>query len=199
MKTRDRLRRIKRSGSFTERIRLSEDDLPGTGFDGLFLQSAEAWTWTHRHDPKARAKAACPVAKHFLNAPGRKRPPGIEREDDRETEAFYANVGSALVDAIVRGASDFIRDMADALDIWKAHHPQPDRLRSALLLICLPKSEAFTVKTILAKLPGYGVKLDPTNAPRIIRRLCAELGIKLRGTPGRPKKTGTRTVKNRRV
>jgi hypothetical protein len=187
MKTRERLEKTRRAKGFIEKLRLVEDVFPGTSFDGLFHQMAEYWTWRNRKDSAARLAVRCPLAKHFFREGDRldsKLNKARVAERDCDAAEFFEWVGQALADACMRGESAFVRELADAIDGWTNHVPQLDKLRSALLLICLPHSAAFTIRHIQSQLPRHGVKEQVD--PRILRRLCRELGIKIEGKPGRP-------------
>lgn len=194
MKTRERINLLRKAKGFTHQISLAEDDFPGTEFDGLFLDCAEAWAWTHRAEPNAAKLARCPVAKSFLKTGSQVDGQSASEEDERASE-FFASIGRCLADACVLGESDFIRQLANALDTWTQHRPQRDAIRTALLLICLPRSQTFSVRQIIQRLPRYGVRVDE-NTPRIVRRITRELGIKVSGTTGKPSKGNADT--NRR-
>jgi hypothetical protein len=178
---------------------IANDDFPGTSFDGLFLECAETWTQTHRKDEDAAKKVKCPLVKHWLSpqytafseALQNQHPERDRLEEEQETEKradeFYAFVGHCLADACVKGESEILREMADALDQWTKHTPQPDKLRTALLdCRSSARLEPASMRDILQKLPRYGIR-HTKDIERQIRRICKEIGLELKGKPGRPK------------
>jgi hypothetical protein len=187
MKAHERLEKIRHAKGFIQKLRLADDVFPGTSFDETFRWMAEYWTWINRKDAAARLVVRCPLSKHFFRDGDRMNPKlkkAQVEEFDREAAEFFEWVGRGLADACMRGESAYVRELADAIDKWTKHIPQLDKLRSTLLLICLPHSATFTIRHIQSQLPRHGVKGQVD--PRILRRLCRELGIKIEGKPGRP-------------
>jgi hypothetical protein len=178
MKTRERLNRLKTSGSFEQSIMLSEDYFPGTKFDShiyLMRQCLNALE-------KQRVEKSC-----------------FKKQIDVE---YYTkkltNYGVAFAKAVRDGNSQFFRDWADCVDRWRDHEPQRDALRSALIEFCWQKERTYTMRDIIQHLRGKdfipktikeSAGLDAIR--RNVRRICGELGITVKGKSGRPKNKDT--------
>ncbi len=184
MRTRARLKGIREARTFTDRIRLADDTYPGTAFDGLVRDMAEAWTWTHRRDKGWLAKARCPLAKEWASRPPITRSKSDHQEQDRNTTEFYAWLGHGITDACMAGDYSCLYDLADAIKAWRRHTPTPDALRGALLTATIRKP-VVTMRWLLSVLPKCGVQVTE-DTPRRIRTLAPELGITIKGADGRP-------------
>ena len=179
MKTRERLNRIKKSKSWTERIALARDHLPGTKFDAFIINLLDTLQSCELH-PAQKRKYFSPKTGVDLAA--------------MNTDTLAA-FGEDLARAIQRGNSKLFREWADAVDTWHNHKPQADKLRTAIIYFCVPPKEKFKMRDIIQhlreqnlvpKTSKESVGLDDLR--RTIRRICKDFGIALGGKSGRPKK-----------
>lgn len=187
MKTRERLKKLKGAKSWKEKMRLASDDFPGTDFDGLFRDMAEAWTHTHRNDPAKLQKARCPMAKSWSKIDNRKLDAETIREGDNWARAFYEGIGGCLADACVRGESEFLRELADALDVWKRHTPNPDKLRQLVYVQSHPlMRKHISMKRLREILENNGIPYDDSTRSYIQKQIAPECDLVIKGKPGRP-------------
>jgi hypothetical protein len=173
VKTRERLSRIKRSDQWGERLLLAQDRVPGTKHD------REIWLM---RDWIKRIK---------------------ENPSDTNARFFLKGFGEHMAWAICKGDSALFREYADAIDQFYSHTFNPDKRREEIIAYCAPpdselkelqeaRDEAkrkklrttwanrtFQVKDIIAHLRTKKIPVDE-NTPRIVRRVCAELKIKLK-------------------
>jgi hypothetical protein len=215
MKTRERIKAMRKALGFSEKISLAQDDYPRTAFDGLFADLTGAWVTISEDEPgsekaiRNQAQRSLAIECHNLR---RSQDWQTSRREDaarnlkclrKESVGYLANimllgqVGVSMADAIAKGESGFLREMADALDLWTKHVPQPDKLRSAVILTLNPHplGKTVTMRHILSVLP----KLDcpfPNDEyarkimERRVRTLAKELGLSgaIKGKPGAPKR-----------
>ncbi len=180
MKTRERLERIKEGKSWTERIELARDHLPGTRFDALIKNLLDTVRSCELHPPQERkyfsAKTGVDLAS--LNAD------------------TFAAFGEDMARAIQSGNSKLFREWADAIDAWQNHKPFEDKLRAAVIMICVPPKAVFKRRWINDQLEKRGFK-DIENQQRQLSRILKELKIKTEGKTGRPRKVGHEHEKRR--
>lgn len=165
MKARKRLDAIKKTEHWVTRRALVQDHVPGTEFD----------FWIDR------VSGAIRYAKYFPEA-------DLTKKDDvgaRLRNSTLLSFGEMLGEKVAARDSGFFRRLADALDTWRTHKPVPDQRRSALVEICVPPDGPHEMKDILKHLPAYGVEVTQ-DTPRLVRREAKELGITIKGSPGRP-------------
>ena len=101
-----------------------------------------------------------------------------------------SRVGACLADAVVKGESGLLREMADALDEWKRHEPTPDKMRAAIVSECHSArrlGKKFTMRELAKALRAFGVDTDNQDTTRTARRIAKEMGAPFQGTAGRPK------------
>ena len=222
MKTRERIKAMRKATGFSDKISLAQDDHPGTAFDGIFADLTGAWVKFSEDDPGFEKAIRNPAQRHAA-IQSRKWRGGLSKSErdcvqrgareDAESNIkslrdeplgyvvsakLLSQVGVWMADAIVKGESGFLREMADALDRWTKHAPQPDKLRSAVILILgtpLRRKTTVTMRHILSVLPKLGCPFpnDPAGRntmERRVRTIAKELGVAkaIKGTPGAPKR-----------
>jgi hypothetical protein len=102
-------------------------------------------------------------------------------------------LGEMVAAQIKAGNSEWLRQMAEALETWRGHRPQPDRIREAVIRFCVPPSKHFEMRDIVAHLVDAGlaekaVRSDEHNdLRRQVYRICKETRITVRGTSGKPR------------
>jgi len=176
MKNRERLKQMRETKSLWHKIKLAEDVLPGTPFDGRIhhLLSAFDYLESGQQDKEQDRFKVRAMAMETMGA-----------------------FGSDLMRAFKNGNSKLFREWADAVDAWHSHKPTKDNLREALLWmgarVRAGQLPALEMKSILRELPQSGVQVTDTTE-RLVRRYCRELGVPIKGISGRPKK-GTRLGK----
>lgn len=139
---------------------LCDDDFPGTEFDGLFLDLTEAWIELHDKEKGYERKIRNPVmrqmaeshSKHQAGLTPRQRKllKAVHAQSRRETDELLKTFGAALADACVKGESQVLYDMAEALKAWTQHKPgEPDKRTTLLVhevLACKHRKERLTFK-----------------------------------------------------
>lgn len=163
MKPRERLKRIKKSKSWGERLFLAHDRIPGTKHDDEIMD-----------------------IRVWLMAP-----------NNPETRENLARLGLQMARAVRDCNLAWFHDWADAIKIWHSHKPQCDTRTEIFNYVMFWAPDArlekpmshrtFQVKDILAHLKTKNPHLDEPPMRRAIYRICAELGIAIKGEPGRPK------------
>jgi hypothetical protein len=193
MKTRERIKYIRAAKSFSERIGVANDVLPGTNFDEFFADCTELWLWHHRNDPDKAAKVRSAFAKRLAQTvkwcADTMDTKDVQDEDGDQTKC-YIFLGQRLVEICAQGETQLLSDMADALATWTKHTPQPDKWRSAIATLGATLQRAkgkFTVRDSLPLLKASGVAVNE-DTPRMVRRTAGELGYAVKGAVGRPKK-----------
>lgn len=176
--------------SLSDRLRLAEDTIPGTEFDGFFEDCAETWAWLNRANPRIALNVRGEVTKR-LAAEVLRLGNFAQDEKTKDVNEFIAWAGCCLVEICVKGESQFLRDMASAIDGWKKYAPalsRNDKIRSAILLeaeITKRLDGRVTVRRLRERLKRHhGLDLEPSE----VRPICKELNIQIQGEPGRPKK-----------
>ena len=174
MKTRERLNRLKTSGSFEQSIILTEDYFPGTKFDSHIY-----------------------LMQQCLNALERQRIAKSCFKKQIDVEYYTKKLtgyGVAFAEAVRDGDSQFFRDWADCVDSWRDHKAQRDGLRSALIEFCWQKELTYTMRDIMQHLrkkelipAAIKESAGLADIRRNVRRICRELGIELHGESGRPR------------
>lgn len=209
MKARERIERIRKSKSRYEQIALARDILPGTRFDGLLARLYEAVAYLNSN----------PIPKrHYLKEDGTYDVVGMTADQIRAFGHDFATAAVEGNSTLFREIADAIdqwhahkkardarrvgegknrmavviqkQNTAEVVRHSKHYGPDPDKLREALLLFCLPPSKSFAMRDVIAHLRTLNLvpnDADPSTV-RHIRRLCRELNIKISGSPGRPKK-----------
>jgi hypothetical protein len=165
MKTRERLERIKESKSWTERLELARDHIPGTWFDAHIKMLLDTLQSCELHPPQKRKyfSAQTGVDLAALNAD------------------TFAAFGADMAQAIQNGNSDLFREWADAVDAWHRHKPFADKLRATMIRICVPPNEVFKRSWINTRLKNYGFDPDADTVFRQVTRILSELKIKTDG------------------
>ncbi len=190
MKVRKAIAAMRRESDWQQRLTLANDDFPGTPYDDFFLGATESWLDAHHEDRQSLKKTVAGLlAKKWASGDPSVIDPGTVKLCKEEASEFFTQAGELLSEAVIKGDSTTLRKMADALDEWVKHTPQPDRLRGAIVqesAICKLLNHPFTMRLLVSKLKGYKVPVDESTRRRA-RTICAELGIKLVGKPGRPK------------
>jgi hypothetical protein len=174
MKTRERLKRIRESKSWTERRRLAKDHWPGTPFDGIIDHWMEALREMDENGLRP------PKRESYLKSTGVVDLAAMNHD-------LMAAIGEDFARAFKNGKSTYFRDWADAVEKWKNHKPCPDNIRLKIIEFCLPRDGIFSVRKILSNLRESGIEIGP-ETPRIVRRICAELKIRTDHKSGAPKK-----------
>ncbi|MEI8290665.1 MAG: hypothetical protein WCH99_14445 [Verrucomicrobiota bacterium] len=108
---------------------------------------------------------------------------------------FMAAMGLDFAQAFKKGNSKFFREWADAVDAWNNHKPQADKLRLAIITFCIPPTGIFKMRDIISHLRAERLipesmkeSVGLADVRRNVRRICKELGIRIKGERGRPKK-----------
>lgn len=83
-----------------------------------------------------------------------------------------------------------LRRLADALDAYRAHRPNPDKLRSAINYFV--RGDSVSWAYLISRL-SRRFNTEDESVRKQIRRICRESGIRIIGTRGRPKKGQIRT------
>jgi hypothetical protein len=180
---------IRGANSWHRRLDLANDLFPGTEFDLIFEPARVAFEL---------ARAAWPRANKALDLRQLwKKAPAISRE-------IWQRLGFDLARLIETGDSETLHRVADALNKWKRHVPDPDPIRATIIALDgMGKSVAVrtpsgrlrkkrlpgpSVRDVLRNLRLQGI---PTNeeTPKLIRVRARELEIPLHGPAGRPKKS----------
>jgi hypothetical protein len=193
---------MRKASGFEEKASIAQDYYPGTAFDGLFRDLTEAWINLNKDDPGFE-KAIRNAARRRMAIQSSERGAGLAkpqrdilqrgaRENAVGNLIRLSRFGGRLADAIVKGESDFLRDMADALDLWTKHDPHPDKFRTLVLLLThtsLREKGTISMRHILLILTELGIPVDG-NTRRRIRTLAKELGASkaIKGKPGAPKR-----------
>jgi hypothetical protein len=184
VKTRERIKRLRNFGSIQELQLLAKDELPGTKFDFERLRliaELEKVKAVRKRDPKQDPRL-------FLFSFGARFMPEVYAK-------LYLQVfGEDMVQAIADGNSDLFREWAQAIDAWRDHRPLEDKLRSAVIKICVPQFQVFRRRWINAQLKSLGFNTeDDTAIYRQVTRILSELKIKTDGKTRRnPEDTKTR-------
>ena len=163
MKTRERLKQMRASSDWLERLELAEDKMVDKD--------------RHLHL----------LRRYALRALAQNR------------DGALRNFGKIMAEAVKRGDSGYFRRWAALIDAWSKHEPQPDKLREAIIGFCVPQDEIFTMRELMAHLEqcnlvtkrgrGKASGVDERrNEERAIRRICKELGFRIKGKPGAPRK-----------
>jgi hypothetical protein len=176
MKAQARLAAMRKTRSWLQKLNLAADAIPGTNYDDLIEEITDALRWCG-----GRIPAAPPAPKGVMDI----RASG---------QHLLLQYGYFFADAINRGKSQLLRDLADCIDAYHAHEPQPDLLRQCVIAFCVPQNAPFKMRDILAHLRAQKVNAgkDPRAA---VRRMCKELGLAIKGTAGRPpRKPGQKRV-----
>lgn len=172
MKTRERIRRLRNFGSIQELQLLAKDELPGTEFDFerlRLIKQLETVKALQARDPKQDPRP-------FLLSHGARLLP--EDYAKRYLQVF----GEDMVQAIADGNSDLFSKWAQAIDAWHSHKPLEDKLRSAVIKICVPQFDVFRRRWINAQLKSLGFNTeDDTAIYRQVTRILSELKIKTDG------------------
>lgn len=177
MKSRERLQHIRQSKSWTERLALARDRLPGTPFDWLIPDLLGTVRSLDLHPWKRPKSYFLPDDRIDLAA--------LNRDD-------LAGFGEDLARAVASGNSQLFRDWADAVDAWHKHKPYEDKTRAALIRFCVPPSRKFSMRSVIAHLVQIGIvpkaekSEEHDGARRTVRRICAELQIRISGKAGHP-------------
>jgi len=180
MKTRERLAALRQAKTWGGRETLAKDYWPGTPFDAQF----EYMTW---HLAEARR----------LRSAG--KPPAYHSEVLRE-------FGESVVEAIAKRDSQTLHELADAVEAWKNHKPEPDKLRKEINLFFAeqqqlfwrnggqsPKVQAVSMRELLAHLCKKRIAENTEGWRRHLREVCKKMNLPIAGNPGAPKKTGGKT------
>ena len=183
MKTRERLRRLRNPGSLQELRLLAKDELPGTEFDFErlhLIRNLETLKAARKRNPKQDPR-------HFLSLNGgRFFPPDYAK---RYLQVF----GEDMVQAIADGNSALFRAWAQTIDAWRGHKPLEDKLRSAVIKICVPSFQVFRRCWINAQLKSVGFDPEADHIYRQVTRILSELKIKTDGKTRRnPEDTNPR-------
>ena len=208
MNTRARIKRMRRSKDWGERLDLAEDNYPGPGFDGIFKDLTEAWITAHEGEPHYWKEIRNPVMRKMAQT-SQKFHDGMTKEEKQFLQTFakedaaandrwLREIGADLADAVVKGNSAFLRQTADALDQWTNHQPSEDRLRAAILYLTEEvgnRRPAISMREILAALPRLGWPFPgdaegKASMANRVRELAKELGVSgaISGKTGRPRK-----------
>jgi len=167
MKTRERLERIKKSKSWTERMKLARDHLPGTRLDAIFEQIMDTLRSMEEsgYRPKGRED-------HYILQTGRIDIAAMNHD-------HMAAFGENFAIASKNGNSDLFREWADAVDAWHSHRPFEDKLRAAIIRFCIPPNGKFQMRDIIQHLRDK--KIIPAvikesaglaDIRRNVRRIC---------------------------
>jgi hypothetical protein len=201
MKIRERLKKIRESKSREERLRLAMDVMET--MDTKILKDAEyVRSLVDRQSQIASRLTSNAIAYDEISKLGTVEGKQIanavncdftylaklDADIERQKQCSFD-----LMHELQRGNSQFFRDLADAIEKRKKHKPHPDKIRAAIIEFCNPPSAVFSVRDILACLSSKEINLTE-DSPRIVRRICKELGFKTSHTPGRPKKSGHESV-----
>jgi hypothetical protein len=175
------LERIRVSKSWTERLALARGRLTGHRLEHWLEHAISAWRIFNSDIPNGS------LSVRDL------------------TKDMLLGFGADLARAAADGNSKLFRDFADAVDLRKSHVPFEDKLRAEIIRYCVPPTGSFTLREILAHLtaravirlgkPGPALTDEIANHKRHIRRVCRDLGIRVVGTPGRPKTRTKRPLK----
>ena len=174
MKARERIDRLRNPGSLQEIQLLAKDELPGTkmDFERLHLiEMLERLKTVRKRDP---TKDPRPFL--FSNG-GRMFPESLAK--------LYLQIfGEDMVQAIADGNSDLFREWAKTIDAWRNHEPFEDKLRSAMIKICVPTGwfNVLRRRWINAELKSLGFNTEDDKAIyRQVTRILSELKIKTDG------------------
>jgi hypothetical protein len=201
MKTKaaQRIERINKSKSWTERMMLARDHLPGTQFDRTII----AWMDT-LNSMETNGHRQAKRVSYFSKESGHIDLAAMNHDS-------MAAMGEYFATAFKEGESNFFREWADAVDKWHNHRPYEDKLRSALIKFCVPPNEKFQMRDIIQHLRETGFKevtgdgnrkgqnRDLNNIRRKIYGICEELGISIQGERGRPRNIRKEPSKKRKL
>jgi hypothetical protein len=176
MKNKERNQRLQEAESNLDRLALARDEIPGSQFDDLI---ADAMLFSRSPD-----EAGFDYWKSL-------------------SEKQFLSFGHLLARGIVEGNSGFFRSLADAIDLWREHKPNPDKRLEALFEIVrlqssnemlaqgpLPK---LSMRAVIAYMRGKGlVSRNPdleeyNNLAHTIRGWSKKYKLKISGPAGRPK------------
>lgn len=182
MKTREQINKLRKTHDLITRRLLAAGAFPGTKFDDVLFNLPTAalfWKRTKGDICKDHTHSALP----------------------KWCQGVLIDFALLAADAIRVGNSGFLREIADAIDAFSNHRPEPDQLRQALIEIIWQPSfndqvlallrerglwQPAKMRDVLARLNQRGFLVSDSQI-RHVRRLCAELGFKVEGKPGRPK------------
>lgn len=170
MKTRERLKEICETPLWGARLALARDVWPGTELDRIIFELI----------------CLADYFDQFLKD-------GKRSKIHKEELAGVRDIGFHFAKIIKHGKSDALRKMADAIDQWHAHKPNPDKFRIEILRFCREPNKTFTVRDIVNHLQVKNLvskKLDTENYQNLRKKIvgiCDECRIKISGKAGRPK------------
>lgn len=166
MKNRERLAKLRNAKLLSDQLWLANDRPPGTPFDRCIRDAA-----FHLKVVDGDVKALLPVfGKQYRWAAERRV---------QEAKSWLEGLGTDIARLFVARNSAEIHALADAVEAWKRHKPEPDKLRSELISRFRPRA-SVTMREIMRFVGNR-------TSERQARRMCADLGIKIKGRPGRPK------------
>ena len=159
------------------------DAVPGTKFDNQIQHISEILT-AHRNFVGPFETRDLPWMTGEMDVIPWEHPPAIMM--------FMERIGYDFARAVEKRDSDWFRDFAKAVDAWKAHKPQPDRLLVELKRYC-GENRTYTVRELKLHLKSVGVDAYDKQ----IRRACGILRRRISGKAGNPN-WDTKRAKKRR-
>lgn len=176
-----RLKAIRNTATWQERLAIAQNEKPGTEFDGLFNEAARALKLIEM------------------------------KKMDKEGEAWLTQIGRYFADLFTqRNGGQILHEMADALNTWHGHSRYltvADRIRCQLIaldgmfpagkprLVTVSDGKAIygkpystlTNACVIDSLRAKGLVITDDNMPSIlreIRRQANKLNIRLDSKPG---------------
>ena len=114
--------------------------------------------------------------------------PDLNYSDKERIDDFGIEMAIAVAD----GNAQLFHDYADAIERFKNHVPDPDKIRATIVLCCM-RRKSYTILEIVHHLQSKKLvppRLDTDsykNLRKKIERICKECGIRISGKVGRPK------------
>jgi len=191
-KAAERIERINKSKSWTERIALARGILPATRFDTIYLLVTDALRYRESHAAQKREYYSPKT--------------GVDLEAlNTDTLAAF---GEDMARAMQNGNSDLFREWVNAIDEWHRDRPEhKDRLRAEIIKFFVPPTAKFQMRDLIEHLRRLKFQeaidcqnsTDLDNFRRKVRAVCKQLGFSLKGKRGRPRKIGNGTATNRKL
>jgi len=182
MKTKEKLSRLRQSKSWTERMLLARDRLPGTPFDTEIQCLVECLKQIEEMRDRGTAQPC--FRETYVHDKGL----DLEGLNSHSLQSF----GEQMTRAMIEGDSGLFREWAKAIDTWHAHKPHPDKLRAAVIRYCIPPNETFSMRSIIAHLcelglAEKGLKSREYDGLRTqVQRVAKDAKIRIKGQAGRP-------------
>lgn len=169
MKPRQRFKKIRESKNWASLMTLAKDVWPGTELDYLIFELT----------------CLADYFDQFLKD---------GKKSDLHDEQLRAvrDIGFHFAKIIKHRKTDSLRKLADAVDEYDKHEPNPDKIRMEMLFFCRDDERAYDIRGIINHLQGKNLApktLDEDaykNLRKKIERISREMGTKISGKSGNP-------------